>query len=51
MARSKINSTKIPVAHLETSQLILYSKEFTDSFIKQSITNGNFQNPVHSYNN
>ena len=45
MARSKINSTKIPVAHLETSQLTLYSKEFTDSFIKQSITNGNFRKP------
>ena len=45
MAQSKIYSTKIPVAHLQTSQLILNSNEFTDSRIRQSITNANFRKP------
>ena len=45
MAQTKNNSTKIPVAHLETSQLIWNSKEFTNSFIKQGITNRNFRKP------
>ena len=45
-------SSKVPVTHMQTNQLIrtCIASEYTDSYIRQYISKTIFENTIHSHN-